>query len=55
VNDKIEGTLTLQARAAMLLAVEVLLGDPEALENDVLEGDLYILRDKLQKPGIPGE
>jgi hypothetical protein len=30
-----------------LLAVEVLLADPEALENDALEGDLYILRDRL--------
>jgi hypothetical protein len=31
----------------MLLAVEVLLTDPEALRNDALEGDLYILRDQL--------
>jgi hypothetical protein len=29
-----------------LLAVEVLLADPEALGNDALEGDLYILRDR---------
>jgi hypothetical protein len=36
-----------QARAR-LLAVEVLLADPEALGNDALEGDLYILRDKLR-------
>ena len=33
---------------ARLLAVEVLLAEPEALNNDALEGDLYILRDKLQ-------
>lgn len=32
---------------ARLLAVEVLLADPEQLENDALEGDLYLLRDKL--------
>jgi hypothetical protein len=32
---------------AVLLAVEVLLIDPEALGNDALEGDLYILRDQL--------
>jgi len=32
---------------AMLLAVEVLLADPEALHNDALEGDLYILREQL--------
>jgi hypothetical protein len=31
----------------MLLAVEVLLIDPEALGNDALEGDLYILREQL--------
>jgi hypothetical protein len=38
---------------ARLLAVEVLLADPEQLENDALEADLYILRDKLilQGPG----
>jgi hypothetical protein len=33
---------------ARLLAVEVLLADPEALGNDALEGDLYILRDQLR-------
>jgi hypothetical protein len=31
-----------------LLAVEVLLAEPEALGDDVLETCLYILRDKLQ-------
>jgi hypothetical protein len=33
---------------ARLLAVEVLLADPETLGNDALEGDLYILRDQLR-------
>ena len=33
---------------ARLLAVEVLLADPEALHNDALETDLYVLRDRLQ-------
>jgi hypothetical protein len=33
---------------ARLLAVEVLLADPEALGNDAQETDLYILRDQLQ-------
>ena len=42
------GTITLPAHAARLLAVEVLLADPEALHNDALEGDLYILRDALR-------
>jgi hypothetical protein len=37
--------ITAQAR---LLAVEVLLAEPELLGNDALEGDLYILRDKLK-------
>ncbi len=32
---------------ARLLAVEVLLAEPELLGNDALEGDLYILRDEL--------
>jgi hypothetical protein len=30
-----------------LLAVEVLLAEPEALDDDVLESCLYILREKL--------
>ena len=32
---------------ARLLAVEVLLAEPELLGNDALEGDLYILREQL--------
>ena len=32
---------------ARLLAVEVLLADPQSLGNDALETDLYILRDQL--------
>jgi hypothetical protein len=31
-----------------LLAVEVLLAEPQALQDDVLESCLYILRDRLQ-------
>ena len=42
------GTIPLPADAARLLAVEVLLAHPEALNNDALEGDLYILRDQLR-------
>jgi len=38
----------LPAKAARMLAVEILLSDPEALEDDVLESALYILRDKLR-------
>jgi hypothetical protein len=34
---------------ARLLAVEVLLAEPELLGNDALETDLYILRDQLHE------
>lgn len=33
---------------ARLLAVEILLVEPELLGNDALETDLYILRDNLR-------
>jgi hypothetical protein len=46
VNDAAQ-VIVLPSAAARLLAVEMLLADPEALANDALEGDLYILRDKL--------
>jgi hypothetical protein len=36
-----------------LLAVEVLLSDPETLGNDALEGDLYILREQLRTEYLP--
>jgi hypothetical protein len=32
-----------------LLAVEVLLAEPETLDDDVLESCLYILREKLTR------
>ena len=35
---------------ARLLAVEVLLAEPESLGNDALEADLYILPDQLMAP-----
>jgi hypothetical protein len=38
---------------ARLRAVEVLLADAEALGNDALETDLYLLRDQLT--GVTGE
>ena len=43
------GIVTLDSRAARLLAVEVLLADPEALHDDVLESCLYLLRERLQQ------
>jgi hypothetical protein len=42
------GLVTAHSHAARLLATEVLLADPEALGDDVLESALYILRDRLQ-------
>jgi hypothetical protein len=37
--------ITLHSRAARLLAVEVLLAEPEALGDDVLESCLYLMRE----------
>ena len=38
----------LPARAARMLAVEILLADPESLQDDVLESCLYLLRERLR-------
>ena len=38
----------LPARAAKMAAIEILLADPEALDDDTLESGLYILREKLR-------
>src|ERR1700685_2411550 len=43
-----QATSALPAKAARLLATEVLLAEPEALGDDVLESCLYILRDRLR-------
>lgn len=37
--------------AARLLAVEVLLAEPEALHDDILESALYMLRNRLRGAG----
>ena len=39
---------SLPAPVARMLAVEILLAEPEALGDDVLESCLYILREKLR-------
>ena len=36
--------------AARMLAVEILLAEPESLGDDVLETCLYLLREKLRAP-----
>ena len=38
----------LPAKAARMLAVEILLAEPEALDDDVLESCLYLLRERLR-------
>lgn len=38
----------LPARAARMLAVEILLAEPESLQDDVLESCLYLLRERLR-------
>jgi hypothetical protein len=52
--SKAPGLVTLHSQAARLLATEVLLADPEALEDDVLESCLYILRDKILRDKLRG-
>jgi hypothetical protein len=48
VNTVTADIAALPANAARMLAVEILLADPEALGDDVLESCLYILREKLR-------
>ncbi len=43
-----EQVKSLPAKAARMVAVEVLLAEPEALGDDVLESCLYVLREKLR-------
>jgi len=47
-NDAAQAIATLSAPAARMLAVEILLADPESLQDDVLESCLYLLREKLR-------
>jgi hypothetical protein len=48
MNEVTAEITTLPAKAARMLAVEILLADPESLGDDVLESCLYILREKLR-------
>jgi hypothetical protein len=48
VSDAKAAVASLSAPAARMLAVEILLADPEALGDDVLESCLYVLREKLR-------
>jgi hypothetical protein len=38
----------LPAKAARMVAIEILLADPDALGDDGLEAALYVLREKLR-------
>jgi len=46
--DAIADIRNLPTKAAKLLAVEILLAEPESLRDDVLETCLYLLRERLQ-------
>lgn len=48
MNDAAALISTLPRDAARMLAVEILLAEPETLGDDVLESCLYILREKLR-------
>lgn len=48
MNDAAAVISTLPAKAARMLAVEILLAEPEALGDDVLESCLYLLRERLR-------
>ena len=48
MNNPVQAITRLPAPAARMLAVEILLADPESLADDVLESCLYLLREKLR-------
>jgi len=48
MNDPAQAITSLPASAARMLATEILLADPEALADDVLESCLYLLRERLR-------
>ena len=48
MNEATHAIAALPAPVARMLAVEVLLADPESLGDDVLESCLYLLREKLR-------
>jgi hypothetical protein len=46
----VEATITnMPPMAAKMVAVEILLANPESLHDDVLESCLYILRERLRE------
>jgi hypothetical protein len=48
-HASVEATINnLPAKAAKMVAIEILLAEPDALGDDTLESGLYILREKLR-------
>ncbi len=48
MNDAAAVISTLPPKAAKMIAIEILLADPESLGDDVLESCLYIQRERLR-------
>lgn len=48
MNEATQAITALPAQVARMLAVEILLADPQSLGDDVLESCLYILRERLR-------
>ena len=48
MDDVTRDVASLPAPVARMLAVEILLADPEMLGDDVLESCLYLLRERLR-------
>jgi hypothetical protein len=48
MNHATQAIAALPTPVARMLAVEILLADPESLGDDVLESCLYLLREKLR-------
>lgn len=48
MNDAAAVISALPAKAARMLAVEILLAEPETLADDILETCLYLLRERLR-------
>jgi hypothetical protein len=48
MNDATPAIGSLSPRTAKILAIEILLAEPETLGDDVLESCLYLLRERLR-------
>jgi hypothetical protein len=48
MNNSTQEITSLPVAVARMLAVEILLTEPEALGDDILESCLYLLRERLR-------